>query len=65
MKTGNADSEGPSSRSLLQYWLHKLNHSRLRIDDKLHSQPIQEEILLNLMVICCIMLLALFTYLHR
>ncbi|WP_434634519.1 hypothetical protein [Chromobacterium sp. CV08] len=60
-----ADSDGPSPRNLLQYWLHKLSGARLSIQDKHHFEPMQEEVALNLMVIACIVLLALFTYLQR
>ncbi|MBX9266584.1 Uncharacterised protein [Chromobacterium violaceum] len=65
MKPGNADKDGPSSRNLLQYWLRKRNGSRLNTHDKLHFEPLQEELLLNLMVVACILLLALYTYLNR
>ncbi|POZ63420.1 hypothetical protein [Chromobacterium alticapitis] len=60
-----ADTDGPSSNNLLRYWLHKLTGSRLSAQDRLHFQPISEEVLLNLMVILCIVLLALFTYLKQ
>ena len=65
MKPGNADAEGPSPRNLLQYWLRKLSGSRLSAHDKLHFQPLQEEILLNLMVAACILMLALYAYFAR
>ena len=57
--------DGPSPRNLLQYWLHKLTGSRLSAHDELHFGHLQEEVALNLAVILCIALLALFSYLHR
>ncbi|AXE32306.1 hypothetical protein DK842_21750 [Chromobacterium phragmitis] len=65
MKPGNADADGPSPRNLLQYWLRKLSGSRLSVHDKLHYEPMQEELLLNLMVIVCILLLAVYAYLRQ
>ncbi|OHX11500.1 hypothetical protein [Chromobacterium sphagni] len=59
------DPDSPSPQNLLQYWLHKLIGSRLSTRDELHFGPMQEEIALNLAVILCIILLALFAYLRQ
>ncbi|QEL55690.1 hypothetical protein [Chromobacterium paludis] len=65
MKSGHGDPKPSHPSNLLHYWFQKLHGDRLAERDRSRFQAVEEEVLLNLMIIACILALALFTYLRR